>query len=180
MSSQAPPLPIKFAFKLLFNLYLLSRSVISISPLLDGLIFLEFASIIAAPYACTILGELGARVIKVEDKTGVGLRTLGPFPPTALGDIEAGGLHLALDAGKESIVIDFEQSVEVDQFDRLASAVDIVLLSRSTKLDSTLLERHVALRDKNPELVLGVHSPFGVDGPYSDRSSSEIVLPVLL
>ena len=33
---------------------------------LDGLIFLEFASIIAAPYACTILGELGARIIKIE------------------------------------------------------------------------------------------------------------------
>ena len=36
---------------------------------------------------------------------------------------------MALDAGKESIVIDFQQSVDVDQFDRLASPVDIVLLS---------------------------------------------------
>ena len=142
---------------------------------LSELRVLEISDGVAGAYASRLLGDLGARVIKVEDKTGVGLRTLGPFPPTALGDIEAGGLHLALDAGKESIVIDFQQSVDVDQFDRLASAVDIVLLSRSTKLDRTLLERHVALRDKNPELVLGVHTPFGVNGPYSDRSSSEIV-----
>ena len=142
---------------------------------LSELRVLEISDGVAGAYASRLLGDLGARVIKVEDKTGVGLRTLGPFPPAALGDIEAGGLHLALDAGKESIVIDFQQSVEVDQFDKLASAVDIVLLSCSTKLDRTLLERHIALRDTNPELVLGVHTPFGVDGPYSDRSSSEIV-----
>ncbi len=142
---------------------------------LSELRVLEISDGVAGAYAGRLLGDLGARVIKVEDATGVGLRALGPFPLTAPGDTEAGGLHLALDVGKESIVIDFQETVDVERLDNLVSAVDIVLLSSSTKFDRALLDQQVALRDKNQELVLGVHTPFGTDGPYSDRSSSEIV-----
>jgi len=142
---------------------------------LSELRVLEISDGVAGAYASRLLGDLGARIVKVEDKTGVGLRTLGPFPPTAPGDIEACGLHLALDAGKESIIVDFQKSSDVARLKKLVSRVDILLLSSSTKLDRTLLDQQVALRDRNQELVLGIHTPFGTDGPYSGRSSSEIV-----
>src|SRR5262249_51827746 len=48
------------------------------SGALDGLVVLDLATFIAAPFCCTLLGELGAEVIKVEQPgPGDDLRRLG-------------------------------------------------------------------------------------------------------
>src|SRR5512138_2319880 len=45
---------------------------------LDGLVALDLATFVAAPFCCTLLGEFGAEVIKVEQPgAGDDLRRLG-------------------------------------------------------------------------------------------------------
>src|SRR4030095_11906949 len=48
------------------------------SGALDGLVALDLATFVAAPFCCTLLGEMGAEVIKVEQPgPGDDLRRLG-------------------------------------------------------------------------------------------------------
>lgn len=46
----------------------------------EGLTIVELSSFYAAPYGATLLGELGARVIKLEELTGDAMRNMLPFP----------------------------------------------------------------------------------------------------
>ena len=51
------------------------------SGALDGLVALDLATFVAAPFCCTLLGELGAEVIKIEQPgQGDDLRRLGHRP----------------------------------------------------------------------------------------------------
>ena len=49
-------------------------------PPLDGLIVLDLSRVLTGPYAAMILGDLGARVIKVE-RPGIGDETRSWGPP---------------------------------------------------------------------------------------------------
>ena len=70
---------------------------------LDGLRVLDLGSMMAAPYAATLLGDLGADVIKVEAHRGDDSRYLGP---------ERDGEHtpfLAINRNKRSLLLDLRQ-----------------------------------------------------------------------
>jgi crotonobetainyl-CoA:carnitine CoA-transferase CaiB-like acyl-CoA transferase len=74
---------------------------------LAGRRVLECGDFVAAPYAATLLGHLGADVIKVEPPEGDSNRRRGPYPPGSAGP-ETGGLHLFLDQAKRSVVLDLD------------------------------------------------------------------------
>src|SRR5690606_7098395 len=129
------------------------------------------------------LADLGARVIKVEPPGGERLRHMGPFPgesahaagtPDTPG-IEAGGLHRALNAGKESLVVDLDRDEGRAQFRALARGADAVLESAPP---GAMAGRGLAFADlsaERPDLVYASHTPFGQDGPYAGWATSEIV-----
>ena len=48
------------------------------TPPLEGIRVLDLASMMAGPYGATMLGDMGADVIKVEPIRGDEARTLGP------------------------------------------------------------------------------------------------------
>ena len=74
---------------------------------LAGVVVVDASEGVAGGYASRLLADLGAEVVKVEPPAGDRLRALGPFPGDRP-DLEAGGLHLALNAGKRSLVLDLE------------------------------------------------------------------------
>ena len=74
---------------------------------LAGVRILECGDFVAAPYAATMLGHLGADVVKVEPPAGDSNRHRGPYPG-GHADIETSGLHLYLDQAKRSIVLDLD------------------------------------------------------------------------
>jgi crotonobetainyl-CoA:carnitine CoA-transferase CaiB-like acyl-CoA transferase len=71
---------------------------------LAGITILEFASVVAVPYACTVLAELGARVIKVETLAGDSFRLMGN--PGVL-DIRGLGA-IKMTASKESVALNLK------------------------------------------------------------------------
>jgi len=71
---------------------------------LAGLRVLEFAQVLMGPYGAQILGDLGADVIKVEDRAGDGSRVLGGGSHPHLS-----GVGLNLHRNKRSIVLDVKQ-----------------------------------------------------------------------
>ena len=127
---------------------------------------------VAGGYASRLLADLGARVIKVEPPGGDRLRSLGPFPGDEH-DPELGELHLALNAGKESL--DLDASEGQARLRDLVTAADLLLESAGPVAMAARGLGFEPLHELHRALVYGSHSPFGSQGPYAGRATSEIV-----
>ncbi|GAA1937684.1 CaiB/BaiF CoA transferase family protein [Kitasatospora viridis] len=87
---------------------------------LDGVRVVELASVIMAPYATQLLGDLGADVIKVEPPTGDLTRHL---PPTRSPGMGAAALNL--NRNKRSVVIDLKAPGGRDALLALLATADV-------------------------------------------------------
>ena len=142
-------------------------------PPLAGLRVVEWSEGIAGALASRLLADLGADVLLVEPPAGRRLRALGPFAgePAA----ERGGMHLALDAGKRSWALDPRRPGEREQLAALVAAADVLIEDRgAAEAAGAGLDYATASAD-HAGLVYASHSPFGEEGPYAHRLSSEIV-----
>ena len=150
---------------------------------LRGVVVLELAGGVAGAYAGRLLSDLGARVVVAEPREGSRLRRLGPFPgpdphpdPSLLDapTLERGGLHLALNAGKESVALDPGTGAARERLAELAAGADLLLAPHGPGdpgpwgLDLPELER------RNPALVFASATAYGWEGPHAGRHSSEI------
>ncbi len=142
-------------------------------PLADVTV-VDAAEGVAGGYASRLLADLGASVIKVEPPGGDRLRALGPFA-AATPDLEAGGLHLALNAGKQSIVLDLDRESDRERFLALLAGADVLVESTGPRVMERRGLSHTEILRRFPGLVYASHSAFGHDGPYADRVASEIV-----
>jgi crotonobetainyl-CoA:carnitine CoA-transferase CaiB-like acyl-CoA transferase len=143
-----------------------------------GVTVIDAAEGVAGGHASRLFADLGARVVKVEPPGGDRLRALGPFAPSRTGDapdLEAGGLHLALNAGKSSVVLDLDEAGDRERFCALLEGADVLLESAGPGVMERRGLGYGQLRERFPRLVIGSQSPFGLDGPYADRVTSEIV-----
>ncbi len=141
---------------------------------LAGVLVIDASEGVAGGYAGRLLADLGAEVVKVEPPAGDRLRALGPFPGDQL-DLEAGGLHLALNAGKRSLVLDLESREGRERLRALAALADILLEGAGPGVMEGRGLGPERLLAANPQLVYASHSPFGLTGPYAGRVTSEIV-----
>jgi crotonobetainyl-CoA:carnitine CoA-transferase CaiB-like acyl-CoA transferase len=70
---------------------------------LAGIKILDLTAVVLGPFATGILASLGAQVIKVESPDGDTMRHVGPMK-----NKEMGHIFLHANAGKQSVVLDFE------------------------------------------------------------------------
>jgi formyl-CoA transferase len=131
---------------------------------LDGIRVLDLGTRIGAPFAATLLGELGADVVKIEQPgTGDFLRTIPPF------DGEVSLFWAVEGRGKRSVTIDLSKPAGQDLLRKLIPHAD-VLVENFTP--GTLERWNIApsdLREINPKLIISRVSVYGQDGPYRDR-----------
>jgi crotonobetainyl-CoA:carnitine CoA-transferase CaiB-like acyl-CoA transferase len=131
---------------------------------LDGIRVLDLGTRIGAPFAATLLGELGADVIKVEQPgTGDFLRTIPPF------DGEVSLFWAVEGRGKRSVTIDLSKPEGQDILKRLVPHADVLV----ENFQPGTLERWnlapAVLTEINPRLILSRVSVYGQDGPYRER-----------
>jgi len=130
---------------------------------LAGIRVLEVATFLAGPYAATLLGDLGADVIKVEGPAGDESRHLGP---------ERGGERgpfVAVNRNKRSIVLDLEADAGRTAFDRLLQTADVLVTNVREPALSRLGLAYEQVRARRPEIVWAGVTAFGADGPYAGR-----------
>ncbi|BBZ70378.1 CaiB/BaiF CoA-transferase family protein [Mycobacterium paraseoulense] len=130
------------------------------TPPLTGTTILEFGEMFAAPYASSVLADLGARVIKFENMGGDNIRSLLQFP-------EAAGAKVM--QGKESIQVDLHTDEGRAVAHRLVASADVVLQSMRAGVADRLGIGVEALRAINPDLIYVSAPGYGVDGPYGSR-----------
>jgi crotonobetainyl-CoA:carnitine CoA-transferase CaiB-like acyl-CoA transferase len=89
---------------------------------LEGLLVADFSRVLAGPLATQLLGDWGARVIKVESKDGDETRRWGP---PFVGDVSA--YFLSVNRNKESIAIDLKSEEGAEIARRLIERADVVV-----------------------------------------------------
>jgi crotonobetainyl-CoA:carnitine CoA-transferase CaiB-like acyl-CoA transferase len=136
------------------------------SPL-GGLLVLDLSRVLAGPFCTMLLGDLGARVIKVEHpEAGDVTRAWGP-PYHADSGLTA--YYLAVNRNKESIAIDLSTARGLRAVRRLAASADILVENFAPGALARLGLSIEDLRRDNPRLVTASVTGFGRDGP--DASS---------
>ena len=135
------------------------------SGALDGLVALDLATYVAAPFCCTLLGELGVEVIKVE-QPGLGddLRRLGHTPAPGVSY-----MWLVEARNKKSITCNLREPEGQALITRLAASADILAENfRPGTMEKWNLS-YERLSRANPRLVMVRISAFGQTGPNRER-----------
>lgn len=132
---------------------------------LAGLTVIEIGQNIAAPVATQILGDLGARVIKLEKPEGDDARSWGP--PFWEG---AATMFQAVNRNKASIAVNFRDPEQLKAVEQLILAeADVVLQSMRPGLLQAQGLGVQQLRAQKPSLVWCDLGAFGSGGPLSDK-----------
>ena len=134
--------------------------------LLEGVRIVE-CSMLGPAGISTSLADLGADVIKIEPPTGDYVREM-TWPI-----VEGVSLmHLHLNRGKRSVVLDLRTEAGVETFLALVARRRVVEAMRPGGLARGLgFER---LREVNPRIVMCTISGYGMTGPYRDLPSHGI------
>ena len=142
----------------------------SVLPL-DDVTVLDLSHALAGPFASTMLGDFGARIIKIEPPTGDIARAWGP-PFYGTEPSYVVGLH----RNKQSIVIDFKHAEGKELFFKLVERADVVLENYRVGVIDKLGLGYEAARARNPRIIYCSVSGFGQTGPYRDRAALDLIL----
>lgn len=131
---------------------------------LNGLRVLDLSTVYAGPFAATMLGDLGADVLKVElPGTGDSLRSLPPYKK------EVPLWWKVTNRNKRGITIDLHRKEGLQLLARLLPDYDVLIENfRPGKLDSWGITK-AWMHDINPKLTILRVTGFGQTGPYSHR-----------
>jgi crotonobetainyl-CoA:carnitine CoA-transferase CaiB-like acyl-CoA transferase len=146
---------------------------------LDGVLVVDLTRALAGPHAAMMLGDLGARVIKVESP-GTGDDTRGWGPPFVwpggggAGDDTAGDREstyfLSTNRNKESITLDLKDDGDKAVLSELLRRADVLLENFRPGTLARLGFGTDVLAELNPLLVTLAISGFGHDGPEGGRA----------
>ncbi|MFW3170572.1 CaiB/BaiF CoA transferase family protein [Geodermatophilus sp. CPCC 206100] len=138
---------------------------------LDGTLVVDLTRALAGPHAGMMLGDLGARVIKVENP-GSGDDTRGwgpPFVQPDEGDRES-TYFLCTNRNKESVTLDLKDEGDKDLLRELIRRADVLLENFRPGTLARLGFGTQVLEELNPRLVTLSISGFGHDGPEGGRA----------
>jgi len=130
---------------------------------LEGVTVLELAVQYAAPYGPTMLADLGARVIKVEQLEGDSIRRQVPQFP------EIGGGKVM--QGKESVAVDIRTPEGRQILHNLVARADVVVNGFRAGAAERGGFDFETLHKINPDIVYVNGTGYGIGGPYGDRAS---------
>jgi crotonobetainyl-CoA:carnitine CoA-transferase CaiB-like acyl-CoA transferase len=146
---------------------------------LEGIRIVDLTVVWAGPFACALLGDLGAEVIKVESLQRPDPMTRIPRDPVEMRKRVA---DVAPDAkpwnvssnfntvgrNRKSVTMDLNREEGREAFYRLIALSDIFIENNAPSTVKKLRIDYPTLTQHNPQLIMASMSAFGVDGPYRD------------
>lgn len=137
---------------------------------LDGTTVIDLSRALAGPHAGMMLGDMGARVIKVETP-GTGDDTRGWGPPFVGPEDEPISTYfLSCNRNKESVTLDLKSDDGRDVLTRLVRHGDVLIENFRPGVLDRLGFSVERLHEINPRLVVLSISGFGHDGPQGGRA----------
>ena len=133
-------------------------------PVLAGIRVLDFGRYVAGPYCATLLGYLGAEVIRIEKREGSEDRFIAPV--CAGGE---GGVFFQTACNKKSLTLDPATAAGREVTRRLVKTADVVVANLPPASLASLGLDWPTLSGLNPRIVLVTQTAFGDRGPYASR-----------
>ena len=128
---------------------------------LAGLRVIEFAGIGPGPYACLLLAELGADVVRIDRP-------------------DAGGLDApVLRRSRPSLAVDLKSAEGIETVLRLIDSADVVVEGLRPGVMERLGLGPEACMGRNPRLIYGRMTGWGQTGPLADRAGHDITYAAL-
>ena len=138
--------------------------------LLDGIVVLDLGRVLACPYAATMMADMGATVIKIENpKGGDDTRKMGPF-------VNGNSVYYAnFNRGKVGVTLNLKEPEGKEIFKEMVKKADVVLENYRPGTMEKLGLGYDVLKEVNPGIIYGSISGFGHTGPLSKRAGYAIV-----
>jgi crotonobetainyl-CoA:carnitine CoA-transferase CaiB-like acyl-CoA transferase len=128
---------------------------------LEGLFVLDFSRVLAGPYCTMQLGDLGARVVKIE-QPGRGDDTRAWGPPFVGGE---SAYFLSVNRNKESLALDLKDTRSRPVLDALLARADVVVENFRPGTMERLGLGYAEVAARHPRIVYCSISGFGQTGP---------------
>lgn len=140
---------------------------------LDDITVLDLSRVLAGPYATMLLGDLGARVVKIEQPgRGDDTRHWGP-PFTASGE---SAYFLCANRNKESVTLNLKSAEGRAVLRDMVRRADVLVENFKVGRMAALGLDYAALRPENPGLIYCSITGYGQTGPYAERPGYDVVI----
>lgn len=134
------------------------------TQVLEGIRVLDFGRYIAGPYCGTLLGDMGAEVIRIEKIDGSEDRFLSP-----ISDKGDGGLFMQLARNKKCLTLNPMKPEGREIVKKLVKTADVVIANLPPDTLEAMGLDYESLRAQKPDIILTTVSAFGRGGPYANR-----------
>jgi len=134
------------------------------TQVLQGIRVLDFGRYIAGPFCGTLLGDMGAEVIRIEKVDGSEDRFLSPI--TDQGD---GALFMQLARNKLCLTLNPMKPEGREIVKKLVATADVVIANLPPDTLQAMGLDYASLSAIKPDIILTMISAFGSGGPYSNR-----------
>ena len=145
---------------------------------LSGIRVIELGQIAAGPFASSLLADLGADVIKIENpKGGDGMRQWPPLNISKQGKEEIYSENFAsINRNKRSMTLNIKDPSDVGLLKRLVSKATILIENYRPGVLNKLGLGYDDLKRINKKLIYCSISGYGQSGPYSDKGAFDVTV----
>ena len=141
-------------------------------PPLDGITVLDLTRVLSGPYCTMLLGDMGARVIKIE-QPGKGDDTRAWGPPFLEGE---SAYFLSINRNKESVTLDFKHPEGRAILARLIARSDVLVENFRPGTLAKMGLDYASLAAQHQRLVYASVSGFGQTGPRQKEPGYDAVI----
>ncbi|KUO68125.1 MAG: carnitine dehydratase [Alphaproteobacteria bacterium BRH_c36] len=146
---------------------------------LAGVRVLEFGQIAAGPFAGSLLADLGADVVKVENPSGGdGMRGWPPLTPNESGEVYSENFA-SLNRNKRSITVDLKNEQELARLAGLVARSDVLIENFRAGVMERLGLGYDAMACRNPRLVYCSITGYGQTGPYAQKGAFDVTVQAM-
>jgi crotonobetainyl-CoA:carnitine CoA-transferase CaiB-like acyl-CoA transferase len=142
------------------------------APPLRDVRVLELTQVMAGPFCCQVLADMGADVVKVEPP-GTGDQTRRSLGFVMKGEDTAA--FLAVNRNKRSVALDLKDEAHREAFYRLVRSADVLVENYRPGVSPRLGVDYETLQPLNPRLIYASISGFGQTGPYAMRPGYDLI-----
>jgi crotonobetainyl-CoA:carnitine CoA-transferase CaiB-like acyl-CoA transferase len=141
---------------------------------MTGIRVIDSSQVGAGPYLASLLGDLGADVIKVEPPEGEPFRRID-----ADFGLGASSYFFGMNRSKRSVTLDLKSADGGAAFRRLVSTADVLIVSMRPAALKRLGIDYESLAAPNPGLVYCAITAFGESGPRANQPGMDILAQAL-
>ncbi|HEU5364571.1 MAG TPA: CaiB/BaiF CoA-transferase family protein [Hanamia sp.] len=141
---------------------------------LKGLIVLEFCQYLSGPSAGLRMADMGARVIKIENrKNGDGCRQL---PIKNLWVDDSTLLFHTINRNKESFAADLKDPDDISLIKKLIAKADVITQNFRPGIMEKFGLGYEAIKSINPKIIYAEITGYGKKGPWKDKPGQDLLL----